>query len=176
MHRGWPEFWSGRKDLEVNLVARGQRCWHGDLHQRHVGELASKHFNPSCGDFLIAVLLCLHLRDLAHQVSLYRDARPSRLDLFGRAHAKTGMNLTTDQAPRRHLYRARERVGARRQELSPGQECEWVCAVACRQRLAVQSVEWGGERTRLPCVALPARCAPEVEEAVSHVQLRSLWR
>ena len=106
MHRGWPELWSGRKDLEVDLVAWGQRCRYGDLHQRHVGDLGGEHFNPGRGLFLIADLLRQRLRDLAHQVSLYRDARPSRLDLFGRANTKTSMNLTTDQAPRCHLYRA----------------------------------------------------------------------
>ncbi|NBP82698.1 hypothetical protein EBU60_02390 [bacterium] len=66
MYGGWPDFWSGRKDLEVDLVAWGERRRHGNLHEWHVGDLAGKHFDPSCGDFLIAVLLCQGLRDLAH--------------------------------------------------------------------------------------------------------------
>jgi hypothetical protein len=53
------------------------------------------------------------------------------------------MNLTADQAPRCHLKRARKPIGAGRQELSPAEECQWVCSVAGSQRFAIQSIERG---------------------------------
>jgi hypothetical protein len=92
---------------------------------------------------LIADLLCVRLRDLANEVPLEGNACSARLDRLGRANAETGMDLTANEAPWLNLNAACQAARTGRQELSPTEECEWVCAVARSQRFAIQAVEWG---------------------------------
>jgi hypothetical protein len=92
---------------------------------------------------LIADLLCVRLRDLANEIPLEGNACSARLDLFGCANAETGMNLTANEAPCPNLNAACQAARAGCQELSAGEEREWVCAIARGECLAVEAIKRG---------------------------------